>query len=187
MRETGEILVREANLPDRLKRTSGKVRFTSVAARDSSGVARWEYEHDETVNFRFEYEVFERVPHLAFFFRLYLTSGKASNIQYVTDILETISLTPVDVGHCGVIELALPNLKLMPNAFRLYVCFTSPDNAGAFDVIDDNVELPALVVKKNSANDRRLGAVTLSYELRSSGRGVSTATRVASPIAAAGE
>ena len=179
--ETGEILVREANLPDRLKRTSGTVRFTSVAARDSSGLARWEYEHEETVKFRFEYEVFEKVPHLAFFFRLYLADGKTSSIQYVTDILETISLAPVDVGQCGAIELAFPNLKLMPNAFRLYVCFTSPGNVGAYDVIDDNVELPALVVKPNSANDRRLGTVSLSYELRSSGIDVPAASECGVP------
>lgn len=178
--ETGEILVREANLTDRLKRASGAARFTSVAARDSSGLARWEYEHDETVHFRFEYEVFEKVPHLAFFFRLYLADGKASGIQYVTDILETISLVPLDVGQCGVIELALPNLKLMPNAFRLYVCFTSPNNAGAYDVIDDNVELPALVIKPNPATDRRLGTVTLSYELRSSAADAPSAASVTS-------
>jgi ABC-type polysaccharide/polyol phosphate transport system ATPase subunit len=185
--ETGEISVREANLPDRLKRTSGSVRFTSVAAKDNSGLGRWEYEHEETVNFRFEYEVFEKVPHLAFFFRLYLTDGKASSIQYVTDILETISSTPLDVGQGGVIELALPNLKLMPNAFRLYVCFTSPGNVGAYDVIDDNVELPALVVKPNSVNDRRLGTVSLSYELRNSGIDVPAAASAASPVLAAGE
>jgi hypothetical protein len=96
-------------------------------------------------------------------------------------------LTPVDVGQCGVVELALPNLKLMPNAFHLYVCFTSPQNAGAYDVIDDNVELPALVVKPNSVNDRRLGTVSLSYELRSSGADVPAAKSAAFPIVAAGE
>lgn len=169
--KAGDILVREANLQDRLKRTTGAVRFCSVTAKDNLGRARWEYEPGETVNFRFEYEVFENVPALAFLFRLYLADDKASanSIQYVTDIFEIINSVPLEVGHRGTVELTLPDLRLMPNSFRLCVCFTRPENIGSHDVLDENVGLPTLVIKPNSAIDRRLGAVSLNYELHNSG------------------
>ena len=182
--DTGEILVRDANLQDRLRRTRGTARFTSIAARDSSGAARWEYEQDETVHFHLEYEVFEQVPRLAFFFRLYLSD---IGIQNVTDILETISLTPLEAGHRGVLDLTLPDLKLMPNNFHLYVCLTSPENIGAYDVIDENVRLPALVVKPRSPDDTRLGTVSLSYELQSSGANEPAAAEFVPSAAVAGE
>jgi ABC-type polysaccharide/polyol phosphate transport system ATPase subunit len=186
--EAGAILVREINLQDRLKRTTGAVRFSAIAARDSSGNARWEYEPEETVNFQFEYEVFEKVSRLAFFLRLYLADkASGSSAQCVTDILETISLMPLEAGHHGVIQLTLPNLKLMPNSFRLYACFTSPENIGAYDVIDDNVKLPALVVKPKSADDSRLGTVSLSYELQSTGKNERTKADVAPSMAIVGE
>ncbi len=93
--EVGEISVRGVNLEDRLKRTSGAVRFTSVIAKDSTGKGRWEYQPGETVNLRFEYEVLRQIPRLAFLFRLYLEKKEglaAESTQYVTDIFENISL-----------------------------------------------------------------------------------------------
>ena len=177
----GEFLVRDSNLQDRLKRTSGAIRFTSMVARDSSGLARWEYDHGETVNFRFEYEVFEQVPSVAFLFRLYLGED-----QCVTDIFETISTVPLEVGHRGVVDLTLPDLKLMPNNFRLYVCFTSPERTRSHDVLDNNVGLRALVIR-SLANDRRLGTVSLDYGLRTVGAEEPAATSIAPSIVAAGE
>ncbi len=75
----------------------------------------------------------------------------------------------MEAGVRGRIDLTLPDLKLMPNNFLLYVCLTRPENAGSYDVLDSNVSLPALVLKSNSANEGRLGAVTLNYEFQSSG------------------
>jgi ABC-type polysaccharide/polyol phosphate transport system ATPase subunit len=169
--EAGEILVRNANLEDRLKRATGAIRFTSIVARDQSGLARWEYNQGETVNFRFEYEVFEKVSRVALLFRLYLADDQssASSIQYVTDIFETISSIQLEAGSRGAVELTLPGLKLMPNNFRLYVCFTPPKRTTSYDVLDKNVGLPALVVRPSFAGDRRLGAVSLDYELRNIG------------------
>jgi hypothetical protein len=162
----GEILVRESNLADRFKRTSGAIRFTSVVAKNSLGLAKWEYKHGETVNFRFEYEVLEKVPRLAFLFRLYLAEDQTSASQCVTDIFETVSTTPLEAGHRGVIDLTLPDLKLMPNNLRLYVCLTSPERTRSYDVLDNNVGLPVLSIRPQLADDRRIGAVSLEYKLR---------------------
>jgi ABC-type polysaccharide/polyol phosphate transport system ATPase subunit len=189
MTEAGEFVVRDANLEDRFRRTTGAVRFTSVAARDNSGLARWKFEHGETVNFRLEYEVFESVPRLAFLFRLYLADDEApaNSVHYVTDIFETISSVPLEAGHRGAVELKLPGLKLMPNKFRLYLCLVPPERVTSFDVIDKNVELPALVVKPNRPGDRRVGTVTLDYELHNGGAEDAGAPTAAPSIVAAGE
>jgi ABC-type polysaccharide/polyol phosphate transport system ATPase subunit len=188
--DTGEILVRDANLADRLKRTTGSIRFTAVAARDNSGRPRWEYVHGETANFRFEYEVFEEVPRVAFLFRLLLSDdhASASGLQCITDILETISTTKLEVGHRGAIDLTLPELKLLPNDFRLYVCLISPERTRNHDVLDSNVGLPALAVRSGAINDRRFGAVSLDYQFRATEAQEPVATpSVAPSIVAAGE
>ena len=75
----------------------------------------------------------------------------------------------------------------MPNNFHLYVCLTSPENIGAYDVIDENVRLPALVVKPKSPDDTRLGTVSLSYELQSSGANEPAAAEFVPSAAVAGE
>ena len=165
----GEISVRDTNLEDRLRRASGAVRFTSVVAKDDSGRARWEYQQGEKINFRFEYEVFKRVPHLAFLFRLYLETNHGSSakgMQSIADIFEQVSLEPLEAGGRGSVELTLPDLRLMPNNFLLYVCLLRPENDGDYDIIDSNVGLPALVVKSDLANDHRRGMVRLNYDLR---------------------
>jgi hypothetical protein len=145
------------------------MRFSSIVARDGSGLAKWEFQHGETVHFRFEYEVFEKVPRAALQFRLRLPDDQDSANSIVTEIFETISTTPLEAGHRGAIDLTLPDLKLMPNNFRLFVCFVSPENTRSYDVLDKNVELPALSVRPHAADDRRLGAVSLDYELRTVG------------------
>ena len=147
--------------------------------------------HDpgETVHFLFEYEVFEKEPRVAFLFRLYLADdqAQASTNQCVTDIFETISTTPLDVGHRGVIDLTLPESELTPNNFRLYVCLTSPERTRSFDVLDNNVELPALSVRLHSADDLRLGAVSLDYEFRAIEAGELAEACVTPSITATGE
>lgn len=178
----GEFVVREAALEDRLKRCSGAVRFSSVVARDSSGLARWEYKHGETVNLRFEYEVFEEVSGVALLFRLFLEED-----QCVTDIFETIGTGPLAVGHRGVVDLTLPDLKLMPNNFRLYVCLTSPERSRTHDVLDNNVGMPALSIRPLAIDDRRIGAVSLEYGLRTVEAEAPAATSGAPSIVAAGE
>jgi ABC-type polysaccharide/polyol phosphate transport system ATPase subunit len=165
----GEISVHDVNLEDRLKRASGAARFTSVVAKDNSGKVRWEYEQGETVNFRFEYEVFERVKGLAFFFRLNLETKhglSAKSTQPITDIFEDINSEPLEAGVRGTVELTLPDLKLMPNIFLIYVGLTRPGKVGSHDIIDSNVDLPALVVRSNLPDDLRLGMVCLDYDLR---------------------
>jgi ABC-type polysaccharide/polyol phosphate transport system ATPase subunit len=185
---SGKIMVRESNLEDRLKRTNGAIRFTSVEARDSSGFARWEYSHGETVSFRFEYEVFEKVPRVAFLFRLYLADQASTDgIQCITDIIETINTAPLDIGHHGVIDLTLPSLKLLSNIFRLYVCFISPEQTRSYDVLDSNVQLPSLAVRSHVAVDHRLGVVSLDYALRNLEAEQANVTGVSPSIAVVGD
>lgn len=186
---SGAILVRDSNLADRFKRTSGAVRFTSVTAKDSSGVPKWEYNHGEAVNFRFEYEVFEKVPPVTFLFRLYLTEDQAqtSNLQCIAEISEIISKVPLEVGRRGVIDLTLPDLKLRPNNFRLYVCFISPERTRSYDVLDNNVGLPVLAIRSQVMDDRRIGAVSLDYEFLSADPEEPAGTSAAPLIVAAGQ
>jgi ABC-type polysaccharide/polyol phosphate transport system ATPase subunit len=159
--------IRGVGLEDRLTRTSGAARFTRAVARDVTGQTRWTYRPGETVKFRFDYEVLKPITGLVFFFRLYLIDETAAPPaeHTVTDIREMISADPVELGHVGVVELTLPNLRLMPNRFFLYVCLMQPDNRAGHDVIDRNVSLPALIICDEGADKNVFGAVSLDYRV----------------------
>jgi ABC-type polysaccharide/polyol phosphate transport system ATPase subunit len=153
--------IRDVGLSDRLERTSGAVRFVRAVARDESGRSRWTYEPGETVTFRFEYEVVERVPSLAFVFGIYLAGIVA------TDICELLSTGAVEAGTVGATEVTLPRLTLMPNRFLLYGWLGPSDiSRRGYDVIDANVDLPALTIGAETKDKKLNGAVFIEHTLK---------------------
>ena len=113
--------IRDVGLVDRLRRTTGAVRFTKAIAHDECGKLRWTYKPNETVTFRFEYEVFESVPSLALGFWLYLPTEDSTGLHVVTEICEELHMERLEVGQTGAVELTLPQLTLTPNRLLLYV------------------------------------------------------------------
>jgi ABC-type polysaccharide/polyol phosphate transport system ATPase subunit len=167
--------IRDVGLIDRLRRTTGAVRFTKAVARDASGKSRWRYEPGETVTFRFEYEVFEPVPSLGLGFRLSLPAHDSAVLQIVTEICEELTTEDLKVEQTGAVELTLPQLALTPNHLLLEVWLGRGDffhnaitwkEAPIYDIIDTNVDLPLLIIT-NETNDRKLyGVVSVEYSIR---------------------
>jgi ABC-type polysaccharide/polyol phosphate transport system ATPase subunit len=154
--------IRDVGLTDRLGRTTGTVRFVRAVARDESGQSRWTYAPGETVTFRFEYEVFESVPSLAFVFGLYRAST-----GIVTDICELLTPGALEAGKTGAVELTLPRLNLMPNRFLLYAWLGPSDiSRRGYDVIDANIDLPPLTIKTEMKDSNFNGAVFIEHEFR---------------------
>ncbi len=165
----GDGSIENVGLTDRLRRTNGTARFTRITARDSNGNSRWSFSPDETVTFRFEYKILERVSNLAFLFRLNTTPpGGASEIIFA-DMHEILSTEAVEAGYEGSVELSLKLQTLMPNNYLPYVWLGRTSNAGGYDVVDSNVGLPALTVNSSVEKEYRFGFVSLPYEARKSG------------------
>jgi lipopolysaccharide transport system ATP-binding protein len=161
-----ELELRDTGLPDRLKRTSGAVRFTKVEARDESGVVRWLYHMGETVAFRFEYEALQEVPDLGFLFSLNTNKDELAGVQEVTvtRIRESISPGVVPCNFRGQIEIVLRDLKLRPGQFNLYVCLMNIEGEIFYDVLDVNVDLPKLIIKSDLLNRHdTYGIVSLDH------------------------
>jgi ABC-type polysaccharide/polyol phosphate transport system ATPase subunit len=163
--------IREVGVADRNARSSGAVRITRFLARDDSNRSRWTYLPGETVMFRIEYEVLDQVPDLTLYFRLHV--GNAAAPTVITDVYEILSPTPLDPGHVGAIELTFADLKLMPGTFSIYVWLGRVDYSKSYDVIDENVALPALVIEPGikvdpivKSKQRLSGVVSLNYQAR---------------------
>jgi lipopolysaccharide transport system ATP-binding protein len=157
-----QVKVGSFNMKDRLNRTTGAVRFTDISCVNQDGTQNWQVESGHTVTLRFDYEVRDPVPDLMFLIQL----RSAINGQPVTVIHETISSHPLPVGQMGQIELVLPNLPLRPSEISLYACLSQIDARIFYDVVDENVDLPFLMVTSPSADKYdRQGIVSLPYHL----------------------
>lgn len=161
--------LRDINLVDRLKRTSGAVRCTSVNAFDNSGVARWSFQEGETVRFRIEYEVVSPIPSLTVGFRLIIPKEDLFQREekIVTNVYETISRVPLPQGYRGQADIVLRDIKFRSLSATPYIWFAGTEEGRAYDVVDTNADLPVLFVRPRQTNKvAREGLVSLTHSLR---------------------
>ena len=155
--------VKNAGQKDRLNRTNGAVKFTSVTATNGSGKVGWRVNVGETVTLKFEYEVFEPVPDMAF----QLTIRSALDGQIVTIMHKIVRETPMTPNQRGAVEIVLHDLPLRPGEFSLSGYLLRGDDRVSYDVVDANVDLPFLAVNSPSENKyERTGVISLPYTLR---------------------
>jgi len=160
--------IENVGLVDRLSRSNGSARMTRVAAQDANGNARWDFVPGETATFRFEYKILERVDNAVILFRLnFMTPGGGEVI--FAERREVLSSEPLEAGYEGVLELSLQVPDLMPNQYLPYIWLGRTSNAGAYDVVDVNIGLPAFVVRPSAEQEPRSGIMSLAFEARKSG------------------
>jgi lipopolysaccharide transport system ATP-binding protein len=156
-------MIGDVGLGDRLVRASGAVRFTYVMSKDADNNPKWSFRPGDTVRLCFKYEVIDPVDSLMFGLRLYLPSFSASGQDIVTDIREVLSSRPLESGQVGSIDLTLPSIELMPNRFLIYAFLKRKEGGGGFDIIDQNVGLPALTIDSDANDPTVQGVVSLDY------------------------
>ncbi len=160
--------IENVGLVDRLNRTNGAARFTRIVARDAQGKYRWDFASGETAIFRLEYRILQRVDNAAIAFRLnYFSPGGAEMI--FAEMREVLSEQPIEAGYEGVVELSLKVPDLLAYQYFPYIWIGRTSNAGGYDVVDANVELPPFVVRPASEQDARRGLVSLAFEAKKSG------------------
>ena len=87
-----ENTIRDVGLKDRLRRTNGAIRITSVFVKDVEQRTRWSFASGEPATIYIEYEVIAPVADLALLVRLYLSRTELEGqIQVISDIWADIS------------------------------------------------------------------------------------------------
>ena len=147
-----EEAIRDVGLENRLARTNGAARFTRFVARDAGGAIRWSFLPGEDVTFVCDYETQEDVSGLSVILRLLSKQDGASRI--VTDFIAVASDGRLRANTAGQAEFTLKNLPLRPGTFEIYAGLADRDNTVGFDVLDDNVSLPPLVVARPEPKPR---------------------------------
>jgi len=143
--------IADVNLKNRLNRTSGAVRFISVAAVDEGGTETWDFSTGDTVRLRLRYQVFDKVSDLGLY--VALEGGNASEV--ITTIKEVISDQPQTPGTQGTVTVELPDISIRPGEYPLYVCLGDRNCERLFDVVDKNINLPWLSIHSAELDPHR--------------------------------
>jgi ABC-type polysaccharide/polyol phosphate transport system ATPase subunit len=161
-----EVSIAEVGLDNRLERANGAARFTRFALKDSDGVTRWSFQPGETITFACEYETMTPVSGLAIY--VSLNSEKDGVSQKLTDVLGVASKGPLEANMRGHAEFTVKSAPLRSGIYQIYAGLSDCESVIGYDVIDDNVGLPRLVIEKPSLKpvDYIAGMVSFTCEFR---------------------
>ncbi|WP_052128582.1 ABC transporter ATP-binding protein [Neosynechococcus sphagnicola] len=138
-------------LADRLSRTSGAVRFTKVRIIDADEVERWNFEMGETVRFHLSFQAFTNVPNLC----IYMAINSSFTGEIITTFKKNLYQKMVPVNHTSTVVIEIPNICIRPGEYSLYICLGPIDCHIFYDVIDQNVSLPDLMISSGDDDQHR--------------------------------
>jgi lipopolysaccharide transport system ATP-binding protein len=124
---------------EKLRRGSGKARFTGITLQNAEGVETNAFQMEENISFAMSYVVSESIENL--YIQVCLLSNFSKEL--VTSSWHQISSVKVESGHRGRAVVEFPRNKLRPREYLLY--FWLGNKFGQpFDVVDD--VLPPMVI-----------------------------------------
>jgi len=146
--------ISQLGLQDRLARTTGAARFTSITVTDEDGEVTERFEAGQSMRVRMCVEAFADVPSLGVLFAL--KSGTTRD--YITVCKHTVADRVVTAGESLAFAIDLPNPPLQPGDYSLYIGLGDAVCARFYDVVDENVNLPWVHVwSDESDGHKRLG------------------------------
>lgn len=149
MEERYELNIKK-NIKDRLNRANGNVLFTEFYACNKENFEKWEFSKNEPINFKISFQIIRPVKEMSITIRIRSTlTGEP-----VTAIVKTISVSNQiqNSTHSFIIEAK--NEILLPGIYPLYVWLGSQSDHQPYDILDENVSLPYLVISKGESADR---------------------------------
>ncbi|MDP1801963.1 MAG: ABC transporter ATP-binding protein [Bacteroidota bacterium] len=137
----GESVLTTMSIKDRLNRTqsSGNILFSNIQAF-SNGKKTWDFRYDEEINFQIDCEAREQSDGLLFYMALQepLTTDVLTNFKVV------IKEGAVVKGQKVSFTITLPAKTLRIGQFLLYFAIGDAKQTRWYDVVDNNINLPAL-------------------------------------------
>jgi lipopolysaccharide transport system ATP-binding protein len=141
----------ETNLPDRLNRCTGSVRFTSVRVENAAGDREWDFRTGDTIRMKFAYEVFEPVSDLWFHFSL----QTSTHTETISTVSQSLSDRPLGVGEKGSFLLELPQVALRPGDYGLYFWLGSQLGIAFDNLNTQNASFPTLTIWSDEPDQRK--------------------------------
>jgi lipopolysaccharide transport system ATP-binding protein len=142
------------NLRNRLDRGRGNALFERVRVQDARGEARHEFDRGEAVRIECDICVHRDAPSLGFILLVLAGNGR----EQLAGIRKTVSRSPVAAGATYSLAVDVPNLSFRPGEYGLYLWLGDGEFGSPYDVIDENVSLPVLVVRPDDADPESAGA-----------------------------
>ena len=149
---------------DRLSRTNsnGNALFTSVSAR-SETQSSWSFDAKEDIYIDLTLSIREYCDGLSFYFALIEPLGMNVITNYKTVIMES---SP-KVGESLNFSLKIPKNSLRVGQYLMYFGIGNKDLRKWYDVIDNNINLPALSITSSELDPHfNMGLVSLPFELQ---------------------
>lgn len=154
-------LLQYESLGDDLADQGGVARFTGVELLDEQGQPKSSFLPGDTARFHVEFELMRPVSDLSFLFRLLARDPAVGTTHdIVTNIHKVVSTTPLAQGYRGALEIDLPNLRLGPGAYWLFLRFGDVGDTVNYGVV--SADLPKLSIIDDVG--ARLGLVSIDYE-----------------------
>lgn len=136
-----ESVLGTVSIKDRLNRSqsSGNILFSNIQAF-SNGKKTWDFRYDEEINFQIDCEAREQSDGLLFYMALLepLTTDVLTNFKVV------VKEGAVVKGEKLSFNITLPAKTLRIGQFLLYFAIGDAKQTRWYDVVDNNVNLPAL-------------------------------------------
>jgi lipopolysaccharide transport system ATP-binding protein len=129
---------------DRLNRTNGMVSFSKVISlmADGSENKMWSFSYNENIRFKFECKVNEPCEGLTFYMAL-----KGVMVEsLITNAKVNITSKNLKAGDIISFGFTIPAKNIRPGQYDLYFAIGNTDVTLWYDVIDNNVNLPTLII-----------------------------------------
>jgi lipopolysaccharide transport system ATP-binding protein len=150
------------SMANRLNRTNGRVRFTSISVGNPDKGETWSFRAGDTIALTFGYEVLEPVDSLGFL----LTFSSPANGETITTAKNVLLDLPVAAGRVGQFTISIPSNCFRPGDISVSACLGNRDFSMFEDVIDSNVNLPHLVIESDEEDwHRRAGYFSIDYSI----------------------
>jgi lipopolysaccharide transport system ATP-binding protein len=154
--------LRTSALENRLNRTGGRARITSVSITGTDGIERWNFRSGERAVLRLQYEVFERLENLGLLIS-FSSAGDGSVVSTIKERFKDVELGPGERGECSI---TVDTTRMRPGSFALYICLGDKELSVFEDVIDSNVKLPFLEINSEETDlHRRAGYFEMDYSI----------------------
>jgi lipopolysaccharide transport system ATP-binding protein len=147
---------------DRASRTSGKASFTKAIAilADGSENKMWSFRQDEDLLFSFECKMNEPSDGLTF----YMALKETGSDTIITNIKTTLTGSQLPSGQKLNFKLRIPSMHIRSGQYDLYFALGNGAGTQWYDVIDGNINLPALIVLAiNEDVHANTGFITIPY------------------------
>jgi lipopolysaccharide transport system ATP-binding protein len=162
-----ESVIGAVSIKDRLNRTnsSGNILFNNIQAY-SGDKKSWDFRFDEDIHFQIDCEVRKETQGVLF----YMALLEPLSTDVLTNFKVVLTESMLQPGKNLSFKVTLPARTLRVGQFLLYFALGDAQNKEWYDVVDNNVNLPALNIMAIDMDQHyNLGLFSIPYKIEMNG------------------